>query len=168
MTELHTDQVSHLRLLEERLQRLEDESAILRLIASYGPSADSGSGDVAEKLFTEEAEYDIQVGTLNGGAAVGDMIDHLPLHRQLLAGGCAHTTDLPLIEVDGDRAWALCHGFVLRREGDQFVVWRAAAVWWEFQRATGRWRISRRVNRLLDGQSVAPDLFRKGLLECWS
>ncbi len=151
--------------LESRIGRIEDELQILRLIAAYGPCADSGSGDIAKTLFSENALYDSGLGVLHGAEAIQKMIYTLPLHLDLMATGCAHTTDVPVIDVQGDRASAVAHGFLLRREGDGFVAWRATSVRWEFERSDGRWLIASRVNRLLNGEEAARAHFRSGLLQ---
>ena len=158
-----TTENDQLQRLEARMAVLEDRDEILRLLARYGPSADSGSAEVAGGLFTDDALYDTGVGVFEGAQAVHDMIQGLPLHLDLMRAGCAHTLDLPVIDVQGDRATAFGHGFLLRREGDAFVVWRATAVHWDFERVGERWRIAKRVNRLLDGSEAARMLFREDL-----
>ncbi|CAN5705447.1 hypothetical protein BH11ACT6_BH11ACT6_17430 [soil metagenome] len=40
--------------LQERVNRLEDESAITRLIMSYGPAADAGLTSFAGQLWLED------------------------------------------------------------------------------------------------------------------
>ncbi len=100
-----------------------------------------------------------------GAEAVGEMIDALPLHRQLLAQGCARAVDLPIVSIDGDTAIATCHGHLFRRNGDTFELWRATAVRWTFRRTDTGWRISSRVNRLLDGTDPPHDHFRDAIVE---
>jgi hypothetical protein len=150
--------------LEDRVRSLEDRLAIYQLMSTYGPSADSGSGDVVETLFTESGEYDSGIDPFHGAAAIRDMIEHLPLHRSLMAAGCAHLMTMPLVQVDGDRAVAICHSQLLRHEDDGFRVWRTSATRLDFERTPGGWRIARRVNRLLDGSASPRDLFREVLV----
>jgi hypothetical protein len=151
--------------LEARLLAVEDRLEILQLLAAYGPAADSGSGDIAEALFTEDATYDAGLATFHGGAGVGQMINTLPLHRDLMAGGCAHSVDLPVVDVQGDKAIAVGHGFLFKRDGDSFLLWRCSAVRWTFERVEGRWLIRSRVNRILDGDTAARELLRDGLID---
>lgn len=151
--------------MEERLHRLEDHVAIFQLMATYGPCADSGSGDVVEALFTADGSYDSGIETFEGAASVREMIESLPLHRELMAGGCAHMVTMPVVWVSGDRAVALCHGQLLRHRGDGFEVWRTSATRWELERTPEGWKVASRVNRLLDGDESARDLFRRGVLE---
>jgi hypothetical protein len=151
--------------LERRLQGLEDRMAIYQLIATYGPVADSGSGDVVAKMWTRDGSYDSGVGIFQGAAAVGDMLSQGELHRTLMAGGCAHLTTLPMLRVEGDRAIAVCHGQLLRRKGDGFEIWRATAVKWTLARSAAGWRVEKRENRLLDGSRPAQELFRDMVAE---
>jgi SnoaL-like domain len=151
--------------LDARLLAVEDRLEILQLLAAYGPTADSGSGDIAETLFTEDATYDAGLATFHGGAGVGQMINTLPLHRDLMAGGCAHTIDLPVVDVQGDTATAVGHGFLFKRDGDSFLLWRCTAVRWTFARVEGRWQVGSRVNRVLDGDPGARKLLRDGLID---
>lgn len=154
--------------LAARVRRVEDHIAISALIASYGPAIDSGSGDVAEKLFAEDATYDSGPFVVKGGAAVGKMMVQ-PQLDEMRAAGCAHALGAPLVRVSGDSAVAVCHDFLVLRQGEGFVVSRAVAVYWEFRRNDdGTWLITRRVNRPLDGSTPAQELFRQGLLEVWS
>ena len=41
-----------------RLQRVEDELAIQRVVLGYGPAADAGLGDLAGSRWLEDGEYD--------------------------------------------------------------------------------------------------------------
>src|SRR4051794_8725662 len=47
-----------LERLAARLQRVEDELAIRRLILSYGPAADAGETGRAGALWADDGEYD--------------------------------------------------------------------------------------------------------------
>jgi ketosteroid isomerase-like protein len=46
--------------LEQRLRRVEDELAIGRLMASYGPLVDAGDADAVAGLWAEDGEYDVE------------------------------------------------------------------------------------------------------------
>lgn len=150
--------------LERTVRQLEDHISIYQVMAAYGPAADSGSGDVMEEIFEPEARYETGISVLEGAPAIREMIETLPLHRALLERGVAHMVTMPVVEVDGDRAVAFCHGQVVRRDGDRFEVWRTSSNRWELERSNGRWRVLRRVNRLLDGTEEPRDLFREALL----
>jgi hypothetical protein len=154
-----------LDLLERRLGRLEDQQAIYQLLATYGPSADSGSDDVVLSLHIPEASYDSGIEVFEGAQGVADMIASLPLHRQVMAEGSAHIMSLPIVHVDGDKATAVCHCELRRysRENDQFRVWRTSSVVFDLVRTDDGWKIAKRVNHLLDGTDASHDHFRAGL-----
>ena len=44
--------------LTERVRLLEDRIEIMQLVAQYGPAVDSGSGDAAAALWTEDGLFD--------------------------------------------------------------------------------------------------------------
>src|SRR5215204_2774949 len=124
---------------EARLERVEDELAIRRVILSYGPAADAGETTRAGVLWADDGEYDwdAELPALRGPDAVAAMLAGKG-HQSLIAHGVAHFAGPPLVEVDGDRATALSYSFVLRRDDDQRVyVWRLGAARWEFSRADG-------------------------------
>jgi hypothetical protein len=151
--------------LEERLKRLEDQIEIYQLLSTYGPCADSGSGDIVETLYKGDGKYDSGIDAFDGAAAIREMIEELPLHRQLMNQGCAHMVTMPVVNVTGDRAVATCHGQLLRRDGDGFTIWRTSATRWDLERTSSGWKIARRVNRLLDGSPGAQELFRSALFD---
>jgi hypothetical protein len=147
--------------LAARLQRVEDELAIRRVILTYGPAADAGETERAGALWADDGEYDWdnELPALQGPAAVAAMLQGKG-HQSLIASGVAHFAGPPLVEIDGDRATALSYSFVLRRDDDQRVyVWRLGAARWEFVRVEGAWRIHRRTHRQLDETGVGRELF---------
>ena len=140
---------------DERLRRLEDAEAIRNLIARYGPLADAGDAARVALLWSVDGEYDVGgVAVAHGRREIAALID-APLHRALMAQGCAHALSSPAIALDGDRAVAVNHSLVLRREGGGYAVWRASANRWELVRTGEGWRVARRVNRPLDGREAA-------------
>jgi hypothetical protein len=151
--------------LEQRISQLEDQIAIYQLLATYGPSADSGSDDVVRDLYTVDGTYDSGLEAFAGADAVGDMIASLPLHRQVMAEGSSHVVTMPVVRIEGDRAYAVCHGQLQRfdKEADQFRIWRSSGVQLEFLRTPQGWRFARRSNRLLDGSPESHAHLRAGL-----
>ena len=120
---------TELEELAARLQRVEDELAIRRVILSYGPAADAGLAERAGGLWAGDGAYDWDRdrAALEGPAAVARMLEG-DAHQSLIANGVAHFAGPPLVEVDGDHATALSYSFVLRRDDDQRVyVWRLGA-----------------------------------------
>ena len=122
--------------LSDRLRVVEDELAIHRLLAAYGPAVDSGSCREAAELWTEEGDQ----------------------HQGIIATGSAHLTPCPVIRIDGDRAVVLGYSLVLLRDGDGFRTWRASANRWTLRRTDSGWRIAERLNRVLDGSSEPRDV----------
>jgi hypothetical protein len=150
--------------LQERVARLEDESAIQRLIMSYGPSADSGLADSAAALWAEDGEYDWDAGAepLHGSAALESMLSGTA-HQRLIAHGAAHFSGPLLIDIHGEQATAINYSLVMRREDDRYYLWRVSAVRWDLTRSSGGWRVKKRTNRLLDATGGGQALFGAAL-----
>ena len=84
-------------------------------------------------------------------------------HQHLIRTGSSHLTATPRIQLDGDRAEAVAYSYVVLKEGERWVLWRAAINHWTLRREAGGWRIAERINRILDGSPGAHDLMRKVL-----
>ncbi len=67
-----------LAALEQRLRRAEDELAIARLMASYGPLADAGDADAVAGLWAETANTTSTAGTCAAGPILPRWCDHRP------------------------------------------------------------------------------------------
>jgi hypothetical protein len=152
--------------LEARLRRLEDESAIQRLIMSYGPAADAGLTSFAGQVWLEDGVYDWDADgePHEGSAAVDEMLQGAG-HQGLISRGVAHFAGPLLVDVDGDRATALNYSLIMRRDEDRFFLWRVSAVRWDVERNGSSWRVRRRTNRLLDETGVGRALFGDSLPE---
>lgn len=157
--------------LEERLDRLEAERDIQRLIASYGPCVDAANAVAAAELWSEDGTYDVEGWRMTSRDDVRAMVDSAG-HRSLVAGGCCHFLGPTVVTVDGDDAVALCESLVLLRARyadaertgpSEYVVWRAAANHFRLRRTDGRWRIADRTSRLLNGSDDAHRLLRAGV-----
>jgi hypothetical protein len=158
-----SDLEHRVRQLALRLGALEDEVAIQQVLARYGPAVDSGSGDEAAGLWTEDGEYDAQIGSWSGRADIAGMVAGSG-HQGLIRRGAAHVmAGVPHVTVDGDRATATVYYELHRHQEDRFVVWRVTATRWELERRPGGWQVRRRVNRLLDGQDGARQLLRQAI-----
>ncbi len=150
--------------LEHRLRRLEDESAIQRVVMSYGPAADAGLSGLAADLWQVDGEYDWDPnGDPRRGAASVDAMLQGDAHRALLSEGVAHFSGPLLLEVEGDAAIAINYTLVMRREDQRFYVWRVSAVRWDLERSGSEWRVRRRTNRLLDETGAGRTLFGSAL-----
>jgi len=150
--------------LDARLRAAEDQLEILRLLNAYGPLVDSGAATEAARLWADGGSYDFT-------GAAGDAIRaEAPLglvalyesraHTELIAAGAAHLTATPAITVHSDTAEAVGYSFVVCRVGSQWQVRRAAVNHWALARTGSGWRITRRVNRILDGSPESHAIMR--------
>lgn len=163
----------------DRLQRLEDEREIARLIASYGPAVDSADADSAAGLWTVDGAYDVEGWQMTASSDVHTMVSSSS-HRELVAAGCCHFLGPVVTSVAGDRAVAVCESLVLLRRSEplpdtgfshqawkssqqEYMVWRASANHFELIRTDNGWRITRRTSRMLDGTPDAHALLRSGI-----
>jgi ketosteroid isomerase-like protein len=156
----HRDDV--IRALEERVKRLEDEQAVYRLVSSYGPAMDTGSGAECGALWADDGVYEFDGKRAHGPAGVAAMTE-ADYQQQLIREGCAHVMAMPLVEVDGDTAVATCYSRVYRHGDDGYWIWRVSANRWELVRTADGWRIKRRTNRTLDGGPEARDILRRAV-----
>jgi SnoaL-like domain len=155
--------------LRRRLRRLEDESAITRLIMSYGPAADAGLTSFASEVWASDGEYDWDAGgTPHQGSAGVDAMLQSDGHQGLIAAGIGHFAGPLLIELGEDAATALNYSLIMRREGDRFYLWRVSAVRWDLARLDSGWRVRRRTNRLLDETGAGRQLFGTTLGELFA
>ena len=157
---------------EDRLRALEDYVEIVQLVSRYGPAIDSESTADAVGLWSEDGVYDVgvlfggPVGYWTGRAEITGMVEGESVSR-LRAQGCAHFTGIPHIEINGDTATGAGYSilFAYRPESDDFGVPRVTATSWELRREPEGWRITRRVNRNLDGDEAARALLGDAVAE---
>ncbi|MFI9411329.1 nuclear transport factor 2 family protein [Nocardia gamkensis] len=152
-----TTTFTNIDALLRRIQIMEDKWQILELLATYGPAVDSGSADGTAEIWLENGIYDVDSGLLSGRDDLRAMVAG-EVHQNFILNGSAHMMSLPRIEVDGDHAVAIGHSqLVLRTAGTaaDFEVARITANRWELVKIDGRWRVERRVGRLLDGRPDA-------------
>lgn len=167
MTEsTETDLAGRLAELSARIELLEDELAIRRVLAAYGPAVDSGDSAATGELWTEGAVYDMDVGVLDGRGEIVAMVDGEG-HQEIIGGGSAHAIGPALVDLDGDRATAITYSQLFRGDGKGgFWIWRVAANRWELARTHDAaspegWQVVRRTTRLLDGRPDARELLRR-------
>jgi hypothetical protein len=148
--------------LAARLQAVEDQLAITQLVIGYGPAVDSGAAEEVAARFQPDGVYDSRPpGPMQGREGIAAMVRSAG-HQDLIQHGCAHVMGAPIVTVDGDRAVATGYSRVYRHVDGGFEVWRLAANRWELARTPDGWRVTYRVNRLLDGSEDARDLLRRG------
>jgi SnoaL-like domain len=148
--------------LEARLAHLEDESAIGRLIASYGPLVDAGAADAAAELWAVDGTYDVEDWLMRGRDDVRDMVTS-DAHQGLIGRGCSHFLGPAVVTVDGDGAVAVCESILLMRRGDGYTVLRAGVNHFVLGRIEGRWQIRSRTTRTLNGDALPRELLAAGV-----
>ena len=142
-----SDIADTVRRLEQRVQMLEDELAIHRLIVAYGLAADAGDAARSAAVFAPDGVYDTDVGVMHGRAEVARMIDG-ERHRSMV-GHVAHQIGPAVVRVDGDRAEATGYSRVYLEGPAGTHIYRVSANRWELRRAGGTWAVVRRTTRRL-------------------
>ncbi|WP_328355298.1 nuclear transport factor 2 family protein [Mycobacterium sp. NBC_00419] len=152
-----------LAALERRLAAVEDERAIARLIASYGPLVDAGEAQAVAALWTADGSYDVGDWNMSGRAEIVEMV-HSDAHQGLMARGACHFFGPPVVSVDGDEATAVCQSIILvRRQAGGYHAMRAGVHLLTLRRADHGWQIVTRAARQLDGGGEAFGLITEGL-----
>lgn len=150
-----------LTVLEERVQLLEDELAITRLVASYGPLVDAGEADAVAALWAEDGSYDVEGWHMSSRADVRAMVGS-DGHQGLIQGGCAHFLGPVHVTIDGFEAVAVCESVLVRHRDGAYSVRRAGANHFRLRLESDGWRITERTTRALDGSQEARNLLAKG------
>jgi hypothetical protein len=156
------DVEARLTALERRVRQLEDQVAIYQVLSTYGAAADGASVAAMSDLWTDDAVYDAQIVAFDGRAEILAMLKS-DMHQEIIQGGAAHVIGMPSVRIDGDKAVATCCARLYRKDGHSFRAWRVTACRWELVRDENRWRIEKRVNKLLDGSEDARALLRSGI-----
>ena len=161
--------------LEQRIRAIEDRLEIYNLIASHPPSADTGADYYAEATYTDDGVFD-RGPNLSGGSgnkAIGANLKS-PGHQAAIAGGLAHFTGLPYIELDGDHAVVTSYLQILtpNKSGEAievpnhgasrgYHIHRVVTNRWELVRTAAGWKIKRRSLRLVDGSEPSREILRQ-------
>jgi SnoaL-like protein len=151
-----------LRVLEERVKELEDQLAIVQVINSWGPAVDTGASGAAAALFDADGVLESDLSRLEGPAGVEAMVESEG-QQSLIRRGCAHVQTAPIISVEGDRATAIAYSQVYLHSEHGHEVWRVSANQWEFRRTAGGWRVTRRLNRVIDGSPESQGILQRAL-----
>ena len=147
--------------LEARLARIEDERAIERIIAVYGPLVDAGEADATAALWAVDGSYEVEGWSMAGRAEVAAMV-RSDAHQGLIAGGAMHFLGPAVVTVTGDEAVAVCESSLVVRHEKRYLVARAGVHHFQLRRIDGRWQITKRVSRTLDGDPAARQLLAAG------
>jgi hypothetical protein len=140
-------------MLAAKVQALEDQLEIMQLVAQYGPAVDSGSGEAAAALWTDEGTFDaVPHLKMRGRDDITGMV-HGAGHQSLIHNGCGHVLTVPHIVVDGNQATGRSYALNIRwdADADRFWVARVSANTWRWVRTPQGWRIAERINANLDG-----------------
>src|SRR4051794_28126262 len=105
--------------LEARLARLEDEAAIGRLIASYGPLVDAGEADATAQLWATDGGYDVEGWQMRSRDDVRAMVSS-SAHQGLIGRGSSHFLAPAVVTVTGDDAVAVCESVLLMHRDDGY------------------------------------------------
>lgn len=165
------------RPLERRIRAIEDRLEIYNLIAGHPPSADTGADYYAETVYTEDGEFDrgVNLPGARGNKAIAAVLTS-ETHQAAIAGGIAHFTGLPYIELAGDEAFVTSYLQILtpNKTGEAvevpnhgssrgYHIHRVVTSRWELTRTAAGWKIKRRIIRLVDGSEPSRDILRAAL-----
>lgn len=151
--------------LEHRLQRIEDERAIERMLASYGPLVDTGGAESAAELWHHDGIYHVDDWLMRGRNDIAAMV-RSPGHQELINGGCVHFLGPAVVTLHGDDAVAVCDSTLLVKDDNGYRVARGAANYFHLTRAPEspwRWQIVTRTTRRLDGSAESRALLADGI-----
>ncbi len=165
------------KALEARLRAVEDWLEIYNLIAGHPPSADTGADYYAETVYMEDGVFDrgANLSGAKGNKAIAAILTSEG-HQAAIAGGLAHFTGLPYVELDGDHAVVTSYLQILtpKKTGDPvevpnhgasrgYHIHRLVTSRWELTRTTAGWKIQRRTIRPVDGSEPSRDILRGAL-----
>ena len=148
--------------LARRVEVLEDELAIHRVIVRYGLAVDIGDADGAAAVFAEDGVYDVDVRLMQGREDVREMV-RTDRHQRMV-GHCAHQIGPAVVKVTGDTAVALGYSRVYLHSPDGINIYRVSLNRWKLAKRNGAWLITHRRTRLL-GHDEAQEIFARGLQE---
>lgn len=144
--------------LARRVQALEDELAIHRLVVRYGLGVDAGDPEKGAGVFTADGVYDVDVGRMEGRDAVRRMVGGE--RHQAMVGHCAHQIGPAVVRLEGPaRATAVGYSRVYLETPAGTHVYRVSLNRWELVKDAGEWLIARRTTRRL-GHPEALDVIR--------
>jgi ketosteroid isomerase-like protein len=165
MDDLTHDLAQTVAELVARVQRLEDEREITRVLTRYGFAVDVGDADACAALYTDDTVIDLgPTSQFHGTEGARQLV--LDERHQAIVGRCAHTLGPFVVDVDVDGDRAVATGYVRVYVSDPDMrnprLWRIGSTRLELERAGTTWRIATRRSRSL-GADDAAELLRSGL-----
>lgn len=149
------EQVRNLRTM------VTDVQEITRLVMTYGPLVDAGDARGTAELWTENGRYEVDgVLDMQGRDQIAEMVQS-PTHQGLINGGAGHVLTAPQVTVRDGEAEAFNHAILIRLDGDDYRIARVSANHWSFRNTSEGWKITRRVNRPLDGRAESRKLLAR-------
>ena len=138
----------HKLTIEQRLQRIEDESEIRRILVQYGAYLDARDFAHYAALFARKGEWIGGYGHFTGPAEIQKMLE-----EKIGKGGPGyinlesyHLMSNPLIEIDGDKAHVVSKFMSTRKSADNKPVPGLSGRYVDdFVRENGQWKVQRRV-----------------------
>lgn len=135
--------------LEQRLQRVEDELAIRRILVEYSATQDARDFAGYAALFAREGEWINGQTRHQGREAIHQMLVDLygPPPADYVNNESYHITSNDLIDIQGDRATARSRHLLVMRGADGAPTPALAGRYEdELVREDGEWKILRRVD----------------------
>jgi uncharacterized protein (TIGR02246 family) len=133
--------------IEQRVQRMEDESAIRRILTEYGAYLDARDFAAYAGLFAKDGEWIGGFGRFKGPPAIQKMLaDNLGLPEPgWINKSSFHLLSNAIIEIDGDKAHVTSkYLFVTKSDDNKPAPLLAGRYVDEFVRENGAWKIARR------------------------
>jgi len=165
------------RTLEARLRAIEDRLEIYNLIASHPPSADTGADYYTRAVYTEDGVFDRGSGL--DGAVGHEAIAAFtlrPEHQEAIAGGMAHMSTLPYVEIEGDTAYVTSYLQIVHPDRESaprelpnhgttkgFRIHRVVTNRWTLVRTKTGWKIAKRHMEPIDGTQWYRDILTEAL-----
>jgi len=134
--------------LEQRIQRLEDESQIRRILVQYGAFLDAKDFKSYAGLFARDGEWFGGFGRFKGPAAIEKMlVEHLGAAEPgYINKQSYHLMSNPVISITGDTAHVTSkYLFVTRSAENKPVPALAGRYVDDYVRENGEWKVKRRV-----------------------
>ena len=134
--------------IEARLERVEANLAIRKIIVDYAADFDNRDFASYVALFAPDGEWTNENGSYKGQAAIRGMLEHTVGNASAGKPNMAnyHIVSNPRIDVDGDHATATSNFlFMMRGPEGQPTPTLAGTYHDEFVRLNGVWKIKRRV-----------------------